>query len=148
MIFKRMVVGSDHAGFHLRQEIERYISGLSVPVEGFGAVSEDSFDYPLAIPPVVKEVLLGAGGILVCGSGVGMSIGANRYTGIRAALCHNPEIARLCRSHNDANILVLGARFISLDRARDCINAFLTTPFEGGRHLKRLDLLEVQGGSM
>ena len=143
MIFSKIALGSDHAGFFLRKEIEDYLSCIHIPFQAFGAISqEEAFDYPLAIPLVVQEVLSGAGGILICGSGIGMSIGANRYKGIRAALCSQPEIARLSRAHNDANLLVLGSRFISFDEARACVDAFLTTPFEGGRHLKRLDLLD------
>jgi ribose 5-phosphate isomerase B len=142
MIFSKIALGSDHAGFLLRREIEDYLSWSHIPFQTFGATSQEAFDYPLAIPLVVQEVLSGAGGILICGSGIGMSIGANRYKGIRAALCSQSEIARLSRAHNDANLLVLGSRFISFDEAKVCIDIFLTTPFEGGRHSKRVDLLD------
>ena len=142
MIFQKLVIGSEHAGWAMRKDLEKYLASTSLIVNSVGAMSQDSFDYPLAIPCVVQQVLSGAGGILICGSGIGMSIGANRYKGVRAALCHNAQLARLARQHNDANILVLGARFIDFDEAKACVDAFLTTSFEGGRHSRRLELLE------
>ncbi len=136
-------IASDHAGFELKQELTKYLSEKFAVVD-FGCESCDSIDYPdygfaLAEAVAKKKYLRG---VLLCGSGVGMSIVANKVDGIRAALCHCVEFARLSRQHNDANILVLPARFVSLDLAKEIVDVWLATQFEGGRHQKRLEKIK------
>ncbi len=137
-----IVFGSDHAGFEYKESLKGYIHDKGYSVIDCGTHSVESVDYPDFITPVVKEVLAGATGVLICGSGIGMSIGANRHRGIRAALCCNAEMAESSRTHNDANILVLGERLISQEEALACLEVFLNTPSEGGRHARRVEKLD------
>lgn len=137
-----LVFGSDHAGFEYKEYLKEIASDWGYSIIDCGTRSLDSVDYPDFVPPVVKEVLSGAKGILICGSGVGMSIAANRFKGIRAALCCDGLMAKLSRQHNDANILVLGERLIGKEEATSCLEAFLNTPFEGGRHAHRVEKLD------
>ncbi len=134
-------IASDHAGFELKQYL---IETLKEDIRDLGTYSAESCDYPVYAHKLTEAVLNNANsvGILICGSGVGMSITANRKKGIRAALCANEEIATLSRQHNDANVLVLGARFISKEDALKCVRTFLQTPFEGGRHQRRVELID------
>lgn len=139
-------IGSDHAGFDLKADLIVYLKELGHPVEDCGAYSKERFDYPLAAQKVCAGVLKNeageAKGILVCGSGIGMSIAANRFRGIRAALCTHEFHARGSRNHNNANIICLGERVTAAPMARDLVKIFLESRFEGGRHEQRVELIE------
>lgn len=139
---KRLAISSDHAGIRYKTLLKETAEKWGYDVMDYGTSSHDSVDYPDYIDPIVKEVLKGAKGVLICGSGIGMSIGANRFFGVRAALCMNRSMAKLARQHNDANILILGERFIQAEEAVLCLEAFLNTSFEGGRHEQRVEKLE------
>lgn len=137
----RIAVGSDHAGFSLKKEVLKHLEERDIQFEDFGAFSEESCDYPDFALKVAEEV---AGkryelGILVCGTGIGISIAANKVPGIRAALCGDTFSAHACREHNDANILALGARIVGTGVALDIVDSFLNARFEGNRHQKRID---------
>jgi len=140
-----VIVGSDHAGFDLKEACRAYLEGRTdCQVRDIGAFSRDSVDYPkiahaLARAVSNKEYRCG---ILICGTGLGMSIVANRYKGVRAALCHNLYTARMSRLHNDANILVMGGRVIGEGLALEMVDLFLGTAFEKGRHQLRLDQID------
>ncbi|TAF15368.1 MAG: ribose 5-phosphate isomerase B [Alphaproteobacteria bacterium] len=140
-----IIVGSDHAGYALKKHIIRHIEQNYTTdiLHDVGADSEDSVDYPDYGYAVARDVVKyeGALGIVVCGSGIGISIAANRVAGARAALCTGVDMARLAREHNDANILALGARLIAPELALACVDTFLTTLFEGGRHEQRVKKL-------
>lgn len=138
-----IAIGSDHAGVVLKQDIIAHLEFIGHSVLDMGTNSEESVDYPDFGYAVAREVIEGNAdyGIVICGSGIGISIAANRFAEIRAALCQNPEMAVLARQHNNANVLALGARFIDRNTALSCVDTFLTTDFEGGRHLKRVDKL-------
>lgn len=136
---KKLIIGSDHAGFEMKHSI---VSNLSdIEFDDIGTNSDESVDYPDYAHNVVKGILSNSYsfGILICGSGIGMSMSANRAKDIRAALCLNTKMAELARQHNDANILVLGSRLISVSKAIKCLLVFLNTKFEGGRHQGRLN---------
>lgn len=137
----RIAIGSDHAGFSLKAKIIEKLSSKGHDVEDFGCFSEESMDYPDVAHPVCKSIedKQNVMGILICGSGNGISMSANKHQGIRAALSWNSEIAELARLHNDANILSLPARFISVEEAMKCVDIFFGTDFEGGRHQRRVD---------
>jgi ribose 5-phosphate isomerase B len=140
-----IAIGCDHAGHGLKREVLKLLRQLKVPYEDLGCASPDeSVHYPLYGKKVVDAVLARphARGILICGTGLGMSIMANRFPGIRAALCHDIFSAMMSRRHNDANLLVMGGRVIGADLGKEIVRTWLTTPFEGGRHQERLDLLE------
>ncbi len=136
----KIAIGSDHAGFRLKEELRRRLAGLGHEVIDFGTDSPQSTDYPDYAAAVACAVLKGRAerGILVCSTGVGMSIAANKIPGIRAALGVNRDEVVLCRSHNDANILTLGAKYTDPETAAGLIEVFLKTPFDGGRHARRL----------
>ena len=139
--YKRVVaIASDHAGYEMKTALKEEISSLGYGVLDLGTDSPDSVDYPDFAHALAEAVTQGKAGqgVLVCGSGIGVSITANRHPGIRAALCHNAETARLSRQHNDANVLAMGERIIGVDVARECLRAFLETEFEGGRHARRV----------
>ena len=140
-----LVFSSDHGGYELKEFLKKAAHKRGVRVIDCGTHSPESVDYPDYIEPVVRAVLKGALGIMICGSGIGMSIGANRFKGIRAALCCDGPMAKLARSHNDANVLVLGERLMSKEEALVCLDAFLDTPFEGGRHTRRVEKLDELG---
>ena len=135
-----IAIASDHAGVAMKASAKEMLGEFTPSVIDLGTQGEDSVDYPDFADAVAKEVLAGRVqfGILICGSGVGMSIAANRHKGIRAALCNDGLTASLSRRHNNANVLCLGARLIGIEAVRDCITQFITTAFEGGRHQKRL----------
>jgi ribose 5-phosphate isomerase B len=140
-----IAVACDHAGHSLKTEILKLLRELKTPVEDLGCASgQESVHYPLYGKKVVDALLARpqARGILICGTGLGMSIVANRFPGIRAALCHDIYTASLSRRHNNSNLLVLGGRIIGPDLAKEIVRVWLNTPFEGGRHQQRLDLLE------
>ena len=140
-----IAIGCDHAGHGLKREILKFLHELKVPHEDLGCASPDeSVHYPLYGKKVVEALLARpqARGILICGTGIGMSIMANRFPGIRAALCHDLFAAIMSRRHNDANLLVMGGRVIGPDLGKEIVRVWLNTPFDGGRHQERLDLLE------
>jgi len=159
----KIYTGSDHAGFSLKKKLLEKLAQLGQEPLDLGTDQEKSCDYPDFAHAVARKVLetpvtpvtsvtsvtsvtpglLKTAGLLICGSGIGMSIAANRHAGIRAALCHDPLEARLCREHNDANILVLGARLIGEDMAFEILQVFLNTAFSGGRHINRIRKIEL-----
>lgn len=143
---KKVALCSDHAGFELKSILEGYLEANSVEYIDFGTTSADSCDYPDFAHPCAEAVESGRcyPGIAMCGSGNGIAMTLNKHQGIRAAICWNVELARLARQHNDANVLVLPARFISPVEAIDIMEAFLTTPFEGGRHIRRVEKIPVK----
>ena len=137
----KIAIGSDHAGFEYKSEIISFLEKkIGAQVLDVGTYSKESVDYPEFAHLVSEEVLLGADfGILICGSGNGVSMAANKHKKIRAALCWTPKVSKLARSHNDANILSLPARFVDVGVAKQIIINFLETPFEGGRHKRRVE---------
>lgn len=137
----KIAIGSDHAGFELKQIIVEHLSSKKVDFVDCGTKNLDSVDYPDFAKRVADEVSNEdlVMGILVCGSGQGMAMTANRYKNVRAAICHNSDVAKITREHNDANILCLGSRFIEKTEALKCVDVFLSTDFEGERHLKRIN---------
>ena len=140
-----IAIACDHAGHGLKREILKLLHELKVPHADLGCASPgESVHYPLYGKKVVEAVLARphARGILICGTGLGMSIMANRFPGIRAALCHDIFVAMMSRRHNDANLLVMGGRVIGADLGKEVVRTWLNTPFDGGRHQERLDLLE------
>jgi len=140
-----VIIGSDHAGFDLKEEIKRSLTEKGeYPVTDMGTFSNEPVDYPIIAHQVAKNISEKRfhWGILVCGSGIGMSIVANRYPRVRAALCSNLFAVKVSRQHNDANILVLGGRVLGTDLALEMVDLFLHTQFEGGRHQRRLEQIE------
>jgi ribose 5-phosphate isomerase B len=138
-------LGCDHAGFALKQNLAKLWQSLSLTVKDLGCNCEEiSVHYPDYAYQVVQAILTNPGsrGILICGTGLGMSIAANRFPGIRAALCQELYTARMSRLHNDANVLVMGGRIVGPGLAQEIVNVWLSTPFEGGRHQERLNQLE------
>ncbi len=137
----RVAIGADHAGFSLKEAIKGLLTGLGIEVQDFGTGSDASVDYPDFAARVARGVADGAfeRGILVCGTGIGMAMAANKIAGVRAAPVTGLEGAKLCRLHNDANVLTLGARLTAVALALDIVRTFLDTPFEGGRHQRRVD---------
>jgi ribose 5-phosphate isomerase B len=136
-----IAIGSDHAGFIRKQEILEHLQAQGHEVNDLGTYSKDSMDYPDVAVEVAKQVASKEveRGILVCGSGIGVSIVANKTEGVRAANCLNEEMASLSRQHNDANVLALGERLVDTKTALSMVDIFLLTPFEGGRHQQRVD---------
>jgi ribose 5-phosphate isomerase B len=138
-----IALASDHAGHALKSELAAHLGRRGIPVLDLGTDGPESVDYPdygHALAAAVRDGRA-ARGVLVCGTGIGVSIAANRHPGIRAAVCQDATTARLARQHNDANVLALGARIVGPEVARDCLDAFLDTPFEGGRHARRVEKL-------
>lgn len=141
---KAIFIGCDHAGVDLKNEVITFLQGKGFSVEDFGTHSCESVDYPGIAAKVCDAVLAKQGyGILICGTGIGMSMAANRKQGIRAALCTHEFHAKATRAHNNANVLCLGARVTASGLACELVDMFLTTPFEGGRHIRRIDLLDT-----
>ena len=137
----KIALGGDHAGFDYKRELVVFLTSQGYEVKDFGPFSADSVDYPDFVHPVANAVESGDYnfGILICGSANGVAMTANKHQGIRAGIAWGKELAELTRQHNNANILCLPARFISLDVAKECANAFLNTAFEGGRHQNRVN---------
>ncbi len=135
-----MVIASDHAGFELKEVLKLELETLGIPIEDLCVYDTGAVDYPDIADTLAKVVSQNAGrrGLLLCGTGIGASIAANRHRRVRAALCHSAETARMARQHNDANVLVLGGRVTDPDTARECLRIFLDTAFEGGRHVPRV----------
>ena len=142
---KNIAIGSDHAGFKLKSELIDYLKLNKITVLDKGCYSEERADYPDFGHAVAISVLNNEAefGILMCGSGNGINMAANKHKGIRAALCWNAEVAALARQHNNANILVLPARYMSKEEAYKCIDAFLNEKFEGGRHQQRIEKIDI-----
>jgi len=137
----KIALGGDHAGFEYKKEIEKFIVSKGHEVKDFGPYTADSVDYPDFVHPVADAVEKNEFdfGILVCGSANGVAMTANKHQGIRAGIAWAKELAVLTRQHNNANMLCLPARFITMEVAKECVEAFLTTAFEGGRHQNRVD---------
>ena len=138
---KYIPIGADHAGFELKNVLKELLTEHGYEIEDFGCHSEESIDYPDYGHPVAEKVESNKNvlGILICGSGNGINMTANKHQGVRSALCWNKEIAQLAREHNDANILALPARYLSIEEAKEIVLTFLSTDFEGGRHQRRVD---------
>ncbi|MBT5827921.1 MAG: ribose 5-phosphate isomerase B [Alphaproteobacteria bacterium] len=149
MTLKKIILASDHAGYHLKDYIKKYLDSLSLEnvVEDLGTYSIDSVDYPDVAVLLAKKMEneIESLGVLICGSGIGISIAANRFSHIRAALCCTEEMAILAKEHNNANVLALGSRLIEQEEAVKILNNFLNIKFESGRHLKRVKKLEEIG---
>jgi ribose 5-phosphate isomerase B len=141
---ERIGIGSDHAGFRLKESVRRWLVEHTYPVRDFGTDSEEACDYPDFAIALAEAMAAGEvnRGVLICGTGVGMSIVANKFPHLRAAVCHDPTTARFSRAHNDANVLTLGSRITGEMVALDIVNAWLHTPFEGGRHSRRLEKID------
>ncbi len=138
----RIIIGSDHGGFRLKCDIIKHLKELGYEVFDKGCYSEESCDYPVIAKAVAQEVLKTSGrAILVCGTGIGMSIAANRFDGIRASHCTDTFSARMTRMHNDSNVLCLGERITGTGLALDIVDIWLDTGFEGGRHKNRIDMI-------
>lgn len=144
----RIATASDHAGYRYKEEIGRFLRQRGHQVVDFGTDSEESADYPLFIRPAAEAVARGEcdRGIVLGGSGNGEAMVANRVPGVRCALCWSPETARLARQHNDANMISLGQRLLSLGEALEIVAIWLETPFDGGRHARRIALIDSGGG--
>src|SRR2546428_7114362 len=142
----KISLGTDHAGFRYKEKVKELLTSLGHEVKDFGTFSEEVVDYPLFVRPAAEAVARGKcdRGIVFGGSGNGEAMVANKVRGVRCALCWNEESARLSRQHNDANVLSLGQRLIPEDLALEIVRIWLTTPFEGGRHAKRIAELEPQ----
>ena len=143
----QIAVGCDHAGFNLKEAVKKKLTELGHEVDDKGAYSTDSIDYPDYAALVAKDVAAGKApfGVLICGSGIGMSISANRYKKVRAVLAPTVEHARLGRQHNNGNLLCMGERLTPEPLAMEILEAFLNTEFEGGRHQRRIDKIDTLG---
>ena len=144
-----IAIGSDHAGFDYKERLKKLLDEIGKPYQDFGTFSSDSVDYPDFAHIAAKAVASGKcqRGILICGTGIGMSIVANKHNGIRAAVCESTTSAKLSREHNDANILCLGARITCWETATEIVKTFLTTPFSGGeRHMNRIQKIHSLTG--
>jgi ribose 5-phosphate isomerase B len=142
---KKLVIGCDHAGFQLKEYLKDILTIQGYDVQDFGTNSEASVDYPDYVHPLATfiENNQDIKGILICGSGIGVSISANRHKGVRAALCWNIEVAAMSRRHNNANIICLPARYLTAEHAEKIVEVFLSTPFDGGRHETRVNKIEI-----
>jgi len=141
----KIAIGSDHAGFRYKEKIKEFLQQRAHEVIDFGTFSEEPVDYPLFIRPVAEAVARGEAerGIVLGGSGNGEAMAANRIKKVRCALCWNEEVARLARAHNDSNVLSLGERLIAEETALEIVRVWLETPFDGGRHVRRIQLLDA-----
>ena len=141
---KKIIIGSDHAGFRLKEKLKPYLASKGFKIEDIGAFSTERCDYPLTAFELARNISIGKykSGILICKSGIGNSIVANKLANVRAALCYNALAARFSREHNDANVLVLGAAFVNKGKAKRIISTWFATPFLGGRHRRRLNQIK------
>jgi len=146
---EKIPIGADHAGYAMKELLKRELEQLGFAAVDLGAQSEQASDYPEFAHSVAQRVATGEArrGVLLCGSGIGMDIVANRYPGVRAALAWEPAIAELSRKHNDSNVLVLPSRFMSEEDAVAALRAWLQTDFEGGRHQRRVEMIEPRGAA-
>ena len=142
MKIKKIIIGSDHGGYELKLPVIKHLQEMGIEVIDVGCDSAESCDYPLFAKPLCEKIQAGEAslGILICGTGIGMSMAANKCKGIRAAACSDTFSARLTRIHNDANVLCLGARVVGPGLAMDLVDAFLNAEFEGGKHKRRIDM--------
>ncbi len=142
----KIFIGTDHAGFSIKQEVINILKNLNCETIDIGCFDDSSVDYPDFAHEVAKQVLANKDsfGVLICGTGIGISIAANKHKGIRAALCHDSFTASMARAHNNANILAFGQRVVGLGVIEDMLNAFLNTPYEGGRHEHRISKIEAK----
>jgi ribose 5-phosphate isomerase B len=142
----KIALGADHKGYQYKEKVKKFLQGKGYEVKDFGTFSEESVDYPDFGFKVAKAVSNGEEekGILFCWSGIGMCISANKIKGIRSALCLNEEMAELSREHNDSNVLSLSAKFIPEEKLLKIVEVWLNTPFEGGRHQRRLDKISLE----
>ena len=143
-INKIIAIACDHAGYELKETIKKFLSEKGFEIKDYGTNSSDSVDYPDMVHPLGRDINTGVynKGIVVCGSGNGVQMTVNKYQNVRCALCWNVEIAELARMHNDANVLSLPARFIPSELALEIVDKFISTDFEGGRHLKRVEKIK------
>ena len=143
---EKILIASDHAGFELKEKLEQALEKLGYDVDDLGPATDASTDYADYAHPLAEQVSEGTAkrGVLLCGTGLGMSYAANRHANVRAAVAWTAEIAKLAREHNDANVLVLPARFLSEDEGIDILKTWLDTPFAGGRHARRVEKIELQ----
>lgn len=141
----KIAIASDHAGFAMKQRLKDFLQRLSVEYKDFGSFSSDSADYPDFAHPMATAVCQGdfPFGISLCGSGNGINMTANKHQHVRSAICWTPEIARLARLHNNANVCALPARFINTEQMKEIVRIFLSTDFEGGRHLRRINKIPL-----
>lgn len=142
----KIAIGGDHAGFAYKNEIKEYLESLGHQVQDFGPVSEESCDYPDIAHPLAVSVENGNNelGIAICGSGNGINMTLNKHQDVRSALCWQADLAKLARQHNKANVLALPSRFISIELAKECAEAFVNEPFEGGRHERRVNKIKLK----
>lgn len=138
---KRILIASDHAGYQMKEALKPFVESLGYEIKDFGTHSEESMDYPDAAHPLGYAIENGevACGIAICGSGNGITMTLNHHRGVRAALCWKPELGALAKQHNNANVLSLPGRFISVDEAKEIVKAYFNAEFEGGRHQRRID---------
>jgi len=138
----KIVIGSDHGGFEMKEHVKAFLQAEGHDIEDVGCYSSDSVDYPVIAEKVCAKLQRATDnmGILICGTGIGMSLAANRHRDIRAALCHEAYTARMSREHNNANILCLGGRVLGVEVARDIVRTWLKASFAGGRHQRRIDM--------
>ena len=143
---KKLAIASDHAGFEMKEKVKEYLEGKEFEIKDFGAYSSDSSDYPDYAHPMAEAIENGEFplGITLCGSGNGINITANKHSGIRSAICWRVDIAQLAREHNDANVCAIPARFIDFELAKEIVDTFLSTDFEGGRHQRRVDKIPIK----
>ena len=143
----KIAAGADHAGFSLKDAVVKHLRSRGHKVIDFGTASAASVDYPIYAHLVADAVQSGEAerGLLVCGTGIGMCMAANRHRGVRAAVCHTPYLAEMSRRHNNANVLCLAGRLLSVDEALAIVEVWLATPFEGGRHERRTELIDQNG---
>lgn len=139
----KIAIASDHTGIELKSEIIKYLVELGYTVDDFGTNSKESTDYPIYGKKVAEEIAKGKydGGVLICGTGIGISLAANKVKGIRAAVCSEPYSAKLSKQHNNSNIIAFGARVVGIDLAKMIVKEWIEAKFEGGRHAKRVDLI-------
>ena len=141
----KIAMASDHGGLDLKNRVKQYLEECGHQVVDFGTYTADSCDYPDFARPCAEAVANGSceRGIVVCTKGIGVSIVANKVKGVRCALCTNSDMATMTRRHNNANVLAMGQRYVDFDTAKQIVNAFLSTPFDGGRHQRRVDKIET-----
>lgn len=139
----KIAIGSDHTGVELKTEIIKYLKELGYTIDDFGTDGKESVDYPIYGKKVAEEVAKGNydGGVLICGTGIGISLAANKVKGIRAAVCSEPYSAKLSKMHNNSNIIAFGARVVGVDLAKMIVKEWIEAKFEGGRHSKRVELI-------
>lgn len=142
----KIAIASDHGGFELKEKLKSYLASKEIKTDDLGTNSPESVDYPDFAKKMAHHILAhGADlGILICGTGVGISIAANRFKGIRAALLYSPFVAEMAKKHNNANVVVFGGRTMDFEDVKECLDVFLKTEFEGGRHLRRIEKIDEE----